>query len=57
MITLISTETVVLFGKETSKALLFWIFKGKILGRIEWRNGREAFLPDFVIWMLYNKAV
>ena len=57
LITLIATETVVLFGKEIGKAFLFWIFKGKILGRMEWRNGREAYLPDFVIWMLYNKAV
>jgi hypothetical protein len=50
------TETVVLVFSQFIKAIGMKIFFGILLKK-EWRKSRDKYLSDFVIWMLYNKAI
>ena len=51
------TELGVMIFVQLFKAIGLKLFFGMILRRSEWRKSRHKYLSDFVIWMLYNKAV
>ena len=57
LVQLVITELGVLVVAQLGSAAWGRVFKGFILRRAEWKNERAKYLSNFVIWMLYNKAV
>lgn len=54
---LVITELAVLVVAQIGAAAFNRVFRGMILRKPEWRHERAKYLSNFVIWMLYNKAV
>ena len=54
---LVITELGVLVVAQIGAAGWNRVFRGLVLRKEEWRHERAKYLSNFVIWMLYNKAV